>query len=154
MNFRSIVTLVLRHVPQWLILIASCGFCIATSEVAMEINKNTTTPAKSALMFATCYSATTVLVSTVIGILYLYFVGDIPFLTIAILIFSSFGIWVAMAFDAMLLRADHASILARQSQKDALTRKHIYLAGVLGMMLVIVVSCIPYVCPLEYGNNE
>ncbi len=100
------------------------------------------------IMFTLSYGAATVVAATVVAVAFAFLVGTIPTAALLGLLLSSFGVWAAVVFDRIMHDADSDETVQRESEVDALQRKNLYLYGITGIVMAVVVQLIPKTCPL------
>ena len=171
---RTLVVPLIRWVPQPVLLVLMVVWCLGVAVVASRIRadamqrkaeeEEAELPADMGggekkkswrgwrpgpeVMFTLSYGAATVVAATAVAVVYAFLVGTIPTAALLGLILSSFGVWAAVVFDRIMHDADSDETVEREAEVDALQRKNLYLYGITGVVMAVVVQLIPKTCPL------
>lgn len=139
----KILKLILGLIPQPMLMIIMVAVCMVFSAAATAKSSK-----KNCWGFVICYTASTVVVASSAAIVYLYVMGTVPTAALASLLMSPLGVWASVTLDRMFMTIDNKAVREREAQSDAVMRKLIFLHGVYGVGLAVVIQCIPSVCPL------
>lgn len=148
-KFKKILKIILLLLPEPLLMLMMVSIAMSISALATASRSS-----KTCWSFVICYSASTVVVATCVASVYMYVTGKLPVRALVSLLMSPVGVWASVVVDTALMRADAKDVRDSQGKHDAVMRKLIFLHGVVGVTLAIVIQCIPSVCPLVPGDGK
>lgn len=146
---RKILKIVLLVLPEPVLMLMMVGFAMSLSAAATAARS-----ANTCWGFVICYSASVVVVAAVVAGVYMYVVGKLPTRALVSLLMSPLGVWASVVVDTALMRADSNDVREKESKGSAVLRKLVFLHGVVGVTLAIVIQCLPSVCPLVPGDGK
>ena len=146
---KKVLKVVLLLLPEPVLMLMMVSFSMSLSAAATAARS-----ANTCWGFVICYSASTVVVAAVVAAVYMYVVGTLPTRALVSLIMSSLGVWASVVVDTALMAADSNDVREREGKGDAVMRKLVFLHGVVGVTLAIVIQCLPSVCPLVPGDGK